>query len=123
METTLQQLMSTTLVTVGLGATVAEAAQLMSIRQVGSALVVEGEELRGIFTERDIVRALAAEHDAASHAVTDWMTADPMSLSPDATATEALQQMLASGFRHLPVVQDGRLVGIVSIRDLSGRLL
>jgi len=120
---TLQQLMSTTLITVGPGATVAEAAELMSIHRVGSALVVDGDELRGILTERDIVRALAAEHDAASHAVTDWMTAAPVSLSPDATAAEALQQMLVAGFRHMPVVADGRLVGIVSIRDLSGRLL
>jgi CBS domain-containing protein len=120
---TLQQLMSTTLVTVDPRATVAEAAALMSVNRVGSALVVDGEALRGIFTERDIVRALAAEHDAASHAVIDWMTTAPVSLSPSATATEALQQMLASGFRHLPVVEDGRLVGIVSIRDLSGRLL
>jgi len=120
---TLQQLMSTTLVTVDPGATVAEAAQLMSIHRVGSALVVDGEELRGIFTERDIVRALAAEHDAASHAVADWMTNAPLSLSPETTALEALRQMLAAGFRHVPVVEDGRLVGIVSIRDLSGRLL
>jgi CBS domain-containing protein len=120
---TLQQLMSTKLITVGLDATVAEAAQLMSIHRVGAALVVEGEALRGIFTERDIVRALAAEHDAASHSVTDWMTSNPVSLSPDATITEALHQMLDAGFRHLPVVRDGRLIGIVSIRDLSGRLL
>ena len=120
---TLQQLMSTKLITVGLSATVAEAAELMSIHRVGSALVVEGEELRGIFTERDIVRALAAEHDAASHAVTDWMTTDVVRLPPDASAMEALQQMLESGYRHVPVVRDGRLVGIVSIRDLSGRLL
>jgi CBS domain-containing protein len=120
---TLQQLMSTELVTVDPSATVAEAAQLMSIKRVGSALVVQGEELRGIFTERDIVRALAAEHDAASHAVTDWMTTEPVTLAPDTTAVDALQQMLAAGFRHVPVVDGGRLVGIVSIRDLSGRLL
>jgi CBS domain-containing protein len=120
---TLQQLMSTDLVTVDPDATVAEAAALMSINRVGSALVVDGEKLRGIFTERDIVRALAAEHDAASHAVTDWMTTEPVALSPRTSAADALQQMLESGFRHLPVVDGGRLVGIVSIRDLSGRLL
>src|SRR5262245_5358593 len=120
---TLQQLMSTELVTVDPSATVAEAAQLMSIKRVGSALVVRGDELLGIFTERDIVRALAAEHDAATHAVTDWMTTGPVTLSPETTAVDALQQMLAAGFRHVPVVDAGRLVGIVSIRDLSGRLL
>jgi CBS domain-containing protein len=119
----LQDLMSTELLTVDPNATVAEAAHLMSIRRVGSALVVEGDDLRGIFTERDIVRALAAEHDAGTHVVAEWMTATPVTLGPDATPTEALQRMLESGFRHLPVVEAGRLVGIVSIRDLSGRLL
>jgi CBS domain-containing protein len=119
----LQDLMSTELLTVDPSTTVAEAAHLMSIRRVGCALVVEGDDLRGIFTERDIVRALAAEHDAATHAVAEWMTARPVTQSPDATPTEALQRMLEAGFRHLPVVEDGRLVGIVSIRDLSGRLL
>jgi CBS domain-containing protein len=119
----LQDLMSTELLTVDPAATVADAAHLMSIRGVGSALVVEGDDLRGIFTERDIVRALAAEHDAATHVVAEWMTATPATVGPDATPTEALQRMLEAGFRHLPVVEDGRLVGIVSIRDLSGRLL
>jgi CBS domain-containing protein len=119
----IQDLMSTELLTVDPAATVAEAAQLMSIRRVGSALVVEADELLGIFTERDIVRALATEHDAATHVVADWMTATPVTLSPGATPTEALQRMLEDGFRHLPVVEEGRLVGIVSIRDLSGRLL
>jgi CBS domain-containing protein len=61
---TLRDVMSTLLVTVLADATVAEAAQVMSIEHVGSALIVDGEALRGIFTERDIVRALAAEHDA-----------------------------------------------------------
>jgi CBS domain-containing protein len=119
----LQDLMSTELLTVDPSTTVAEAAHLMSIRRVGCALVVERDDLRGILTERDIVRALAAEHDAATHAVAEWMTATPVTQSPGATPTEALRLMLEAGFRHLPVVEDGRLVGIVSIRDLSGRLL
>ena len=66
--------MSTLLVTVAEDATVSEAAQVMSLQHVGAALIVDGERLRGIFTERDIVRALAAEHDAATHAVAGWMT-------------------------------------------------
>ena len=76
--------MSTTLVTVEPDATVAEAAQLMSIHHVGAALVLAGGTLHGIFTERDIVRALAAEHDAAGHTVTGWMSHDPVTLPPEA---------------------------------------
>src|SRR5262245_7683600 len=86
---TLRDVMSTLLVTVAEDATVAEAAQVMSLQHVGAALIVDGDHLRGIFTERDIVRALAAEHDAASHAVAGWMTADPIALGPDAPGPEA----------------------------------
>ncbi len=115
--------MRTELVTVDPGATVAEAAEAMSIHRVGAALVVRDDALVGIFTERDIVRALVAEHDAAAHAITSWMTTDPATLPPEATAEEALHHMLSGGFRHIPVTEDGRLVGIVSIRDLSSGLL
>jgi CBS domain-containing protein len=118
---TLRDVMSTLLVTVPAHATVAEAAQVMSIEHVGAALIVEGDTLHGIFTERDIVRALAAEHDAAGHAVAGWMTADPITLGPDAKITEARDRMLEEGFRHIPIVEDERLIGIVSLRDLAGR--
>jgi CBS domain-containing protein len=118
---TLRDVMNTLLVTVAEDATVAEAAQVMSLQHVGSALIVDGDRLRGIFTERDIVRALAAEHDAAGHAVGSWMTADPITLGPEASAAEARDRMLEEGFRHIPVVDAGRLVGIVSLRDVSGR--
>ena len=113
--------MSDDLVTVSPTTTVAEAAQLMSVERVGAALVVDGEQLLGIFTERDIVRALAAEHDAATHEVAEWMTKDPFTRDVDAPAHETLALMLAKGFRHVPVTERGRLVGIVSMRDLSIR--
>jgi CBS domain-containing protein len=118
---TLRDVMSTLLVTVAEDATVSEAAQVMSLQHVGAALIVDGERLRGIFTERDIVRALAAEHDAATHALTAWMTADPVTLTPDASVAEARDRMLEEGFRHIPVIEAERLVGIVSLRDVSGR--
>jgi CBS domain-containing protein len=113
--------MSTLLVTVPADATVAEAAQVMSIQHVGAALIVDGDALHGIFTERDIVRALAAEHDAAGHGVAGWMTPDPVTLGPDAKIVDARDRMLEEGFRHIPVVEEGRLIGIVSLRDVSGR--
>ena len=113
--------MSTTLVTVEPNATVAEAAELMSIHHVGAVLVVVGDALQGIFTERDIVRVLAAEHDAAHHTAADWMSRDPVTFHPDSPIVEARDRMLEEGFRHIPILEHGRLVGIVSLRDLSGR--
>jgi CBS domain-containing protein len=91
----------------------------MAERRVGSALVMEGDSLVGIFTERDIVRALSQDFDAPGHPIAHWMTADPMTTSPDASAEDALDTMLSRGFRHLPVLEGGKVLGVVSIRDLS----
>ena len=99
--------------------TVAEAATVMGERKIGSALVMEGEKLSGIFTERDIVRALGEHFDAAGHPVSEWMTADPMTVPPDTPIKEALNTMLERGFRHLPVVDGESILGIVSMRDLT----
>jgi CBS domain-containing protein len=99
--------------------TVAEAATVMGERKIGSAMVMDGESVLGIFTERDIVRALGAHFDAAGHAVSEWMTADPMTVPPETPIEDALRTMLDRGFRHLPVVEGERIVGIVSMRDLS----
>jgi CBS domain-containing protein len=118
----LHEIMSTDLVIVHPSATVAEAAQLMSIRHVGSVLVMEESDgLVGIFTERDIVRALASEFDAAHHTVADWMTRGPVVMDLNAGAREALDRMLLEGFRHLPVADGDRIVGVVSLRDLAPR--
>jgi len=111
--------MSTDLVTVERAATIAEAATVMGERGVGSALVVEGGRAVGIFTERDVLRALASDFDAAHHRVEEWMTHDPIGVDADASIGEARDLMLREGFRHLPVTEGGALVGIVSIRDLS----
>jgi CBS domain-containing protein len=111
--------MSRSVVTASPGTTVAEAATLMSTNRVGSVLVCEAERLLGIFTERDIVRALATDFDAAGEQVTSWMSVDPIVLGPAASATEALELMLERGFRHVPVVDGERVVGVVSIRDLT----
>jgi CBS domain-containing protein len=99
--------------------TVAEAATVMGERRIGSALVMDGDRLLGIFTERDIVRALGEHFDAAGHAVSEWMTADPVTVPPSTPAEEALGTMLARGFRHLPVADGDRILGIVSMRDLT----
>ena len=119
--TTIRDVMSTELISVSPDATVAEAATVMGTGKVGAALILDGGRLAGIFTERDILRALASDFDAAAHLVSHWMSPDPVTLSPTADAKEALDQMLDRGFRHVPVVDDGRAVGIVSLRDVTPR--
>ena len=114
-----REIMSSSLITVDAESTVAQAATVMAEKRVGSALVMDGDALTGIFTERDIVRALAADFDAAGHEVSDWMTAQPATVEPGVSVREALDRMLAGGYRHLPVVEKGATVGMVSIRDLS----
>lgn len=99
--------------------TVAEAATMMGERRVGSALVMEDDRLLGIFTERDIVRALGQDFGAAERPVSEWMTSEPTTVPPETPASEALKTMLDGGFRHLPVSEGDRVIGIVSIRDLS----
>ena len=112
--------MSTELVTVAPRATVAEAAAVMSARHVGSAIVLEESgDLTGIFTERDILRALASDFDAAAHTVEEWMSRDPATVDAGSSTGVALDRMLEEGFRHLPVLDGGALVGVVSLRDLS----
>ena len=115
----IRDVMSDQVVTVDPAATVAEAATVMGSRGIGSALVMQGGQLRGIFTERDIVRALGEHFYAAGHLVLNWMTADPVTVDASASVPEALDLMLSKGFRHLPVMQEGRLVGMVSLRDLG----
>jgi CBS domain-containing protein len=117
--TTVGEVMSTQLITVDPSATVAEAATVMGERHVGSALVMESGKLSGIFTERDIVRALSQHFDAPGHQIEHWMTREPTTIGTSASVEDALDLMLSKGFRHLPVEEGGTVVGIVSIRDLS----
>jgi CBS domain-containing protein len=117
--TTVGDIMTASLFSIEPTTTVAEAATVMGERRIGSALVMEDDRLLGIFTERDIVRALGTHFDAAGHPVSEWMTADPVTVPPSTPAEEALGTMLARGFRHLPVADSDSVLGIVSMRDLS----
>jgi CBS domain-containing protein len=117
---TIREVMNETLYTVSPSTTVGEAVALMAQHRVGSMLVMEGAKLDGIFTERDTVRAISQSHDAPAHAVSSWMTREPMTVEPDVEVEVALKTMLDHGFRHLPVVENGDVIGIVSIRDLAG---
>ena len=114
--------MSRDLLTVDSGLTLAQVAQRMVEREVGAVLVLEGEQLAGILTERDVLRAVArGTRDEAL--VRDCMTSDPDTIEPGETTEHAATLMMHGGFRHLPVTEDGAVVGIVSIRDLMRLVL
>ena len=99
------------------------AAATMFEHRIGSLLVVEdGGQLAGIFTERDLVRACAAGIDTHATTVRNWMTEDPVTASADSEAAASLQVMIDKDFRHLPVLGEGGLVGVVSMRELSRAL-
>ncbi len=100
-------------------ATAQDAALMMREHRVGAAMVMEDGRLIGIVTERDLVyRLLAAGGDASKTRVAEVMTRDPETLSPDDLALLALDKMRVGHYRHLPVLRDSEVCGMVSIRDL-----
>ena len=103
---------------IGREATVAEAAEALIADGVGSLAVVEGRTLVGIITERDVVRCVSEGADPEDEAVADWMSEAPDTFGPDVEVREAAAWLLEMGYRHMPVMQDGELLGIVSIRDI-----
>ena len=120
--TTVREIMSTELATVDPSTQLTEAARVMSSARAGSVLVIDGDTLVGIFTERDILRALADSSSADRarvSSVSKWMARDPVTVGPETTVAEALNQMLFGGFRHLPVMEDDSVVGMISMRDLA----
>lgn len=97
--------------------TVAEAAKLMKKGRVGAVLVVQKGRLVGIFTERDaLFRVIAPDLDPAGTELREVMTRDPTTVAPDETFGYALLLMHEKGFRHAPVVENGRPIGVVSVR-------
>jgi CBS domain-containing protein len=109
--------MTRSLLTVPADATLGEAAGAMAERGVGAVVVMEGDAIAAILTERDVMKAVAAGQDGSAP-VAEWMTRHPETVEPEDTTDHAASLMIHGGFRHLPVVVDGRVVGIVSIRDL-----
>lgn len=106
-------------VTVPLDAELGQALRLMIDRGVGAVLVTgPGGELAGILTERDVMAKAAGEPGFESLPVADLMTARPETVAPTDTLAFALGKMDAGGYRHLPVVDGGRPVGVVSVRDI-----
>ncbi len=114
--------MATDLLTVEEATPLTDAAREMDARGVGAVLVLSGERLQGVFTERDVLRAVARGH-ADKPTVGDWMTPHPETIEPDDSTEHAAVLMIHGGFRHLPVVDTGKVVGILSIRDLMRSVL
>jgi len=100
---------------------VGEAARLMKSHNVGAILVVEGDQLVGVFTERDaLFRVVAEGRDSNTTQLGAVMTRNPRTIEADSLFTLALQIMYEGGFRNVPVVENGRPVGLVSARDALG---
>jgi citrate synthase len=115
---TVSEVMSSPVVTAAPDETVAQIAARMRERTVGSVVVVDGTRPIGILTERDVVRLAAAGPPAGGTKVAEWMTADPDVVEPGLGVQEAFASLSEHGYRHIPVVEGGELVGIVSLRDL-----
>ncbi|MCK0507845.1 MULTISPECIES: CBS domain-containing protein [Aromatoleum] len=103
---------------------VREATRRMAQAGVGAIMITDAERLVGIFTERDaLVRVLAAGLDAESVRLDQVMTASPQTAMPDIPLGHALHMMYDGGFRHIPIVDNGRPIGMVSARDALGQEL
>jgi CBS domain-containing protein len=119
---TLGDLVTGTAHVCGPDTTLAEAAAAMRSAGHGSLGVVEGGSLIGLLTERDIISGIA-EGLATDDVVRKVTSPDPDVFDPDVDVFEAAQWLLESGYRHLPVVENGRLLGVVSVTDVLGAVV
>ena len=111
--------MNTDVVTVAPEDTLGEAAAKMTERGIGAVVVSDFGRMIGILSERDIMRAVADRVHSSEARVREWMTPDPVTATADTPIEEAGRTMLDHGFRHLPVVEGERAIGIVSLRDVA----
>jgi CBS domain-containing protein len=106
--------------TISPGETVLDAVRKMNHERIGALLVLEGGDLVGIFTERDVLtRVVDQARDPSSTSVADVMTSQPVVVTSRATISEAMAVVSEKRCRHLPVVEEGRLIGLVSAGDLT----
>ena len=112
-------LMTRDVVTVAPEDTLGEAAAKMTERGIGAVVVSDFGRMIGILSERDIMRAVADRIHSSEARVREWMTPDPITVTTETSVDEAGRTMLENGFRHLPVVEGERAIGILSIRDVA----
>jgi CBS domain-containing protein len=121
--TQLSEVMRRDYITVAPEDTLGEVAEKMVELNVGSVVVKDFGRLIGILTERDLLKAMAGRVHTSEARVREWMTSDPITAAPEMTVEEATQIMLDNNFRHLPVVEGGSVVGVVSLRRVvAGQL-
>jgi CBS domain-containing protein len=99
-------------------AALADLAVQLGQEHVGALLVMEGDQLAGVISERDLVRAVGSGSDTADVWIADVMALDPVQVDGETAIAIAAETMLDSGVRHLPVTSEGRVIGIVSMRDI-----
>jgi CBS domain-containing protein len=116
---TVGELMTREVLVVEPSDTIGEAAQKMVENGVSSVVVSDYGRLIGILTERDLTRAVAGRTHSSEARVREWMTPDPVTMTESDSAEEAARIMFEQRFRHIPVVDGERTVGIVSIRDVA----
>jgi CBS domain-containing protein len=102
--------------------TLGEVAERLAEADFGSALVVEFGRLTGILTSRDVTRAIASRVHPSEARVREWMSDSPVTAEPDLAVDVAARLMVVGGFHHLPVTEDGRPVGVLGLRAVSGAL-
>jgi CBS domain-containing protein len=117
---TVEEVMNKSVLTVDPTSSIGEAAEKMMEAGVGAVVVMEDMvRIVGIVTERDLMRAVAQRARAAEARVRQWMTESVVTIEPETTVQDAAKMMFEKNFRHLPVVKEGRLLGIASLRRLS----
>jgi CBS domain-containing protein len=115
-----RDIMTTSIVGLAASATLVEAARDMRVFDIGDVLVIDGDRVTGIVTDRDIViRAIAADRDPAQTTVGEIASPDPIVIEPDQPAAEAVQLMRDHALRRLPVCENGHLVGVLSLGNLA----
>ena len=111
--------MSQVVLSVGPAHTLRQAAKMMSVQRVGAAVVLDNERSGiGILTERDILNSLGSNQDPDAELVADHRTSDVIFASPEWTLEQAAETMVSGGFRHLVVIEEGQVSGLLSMRDI-----
>jgi len=118
----LEALVGGTTEIIGPEGTLLDAAESMADQEVDYVIVTDNRELVGILTERDLVLAIAEGVDLGAALVEEWMSEAPDTFTPEISVSEAVAWLLETGYRHLPVLADGDLLGVVTIRDLMWAL-
>ena len=113
-----RELMAHSVVTIDPRDSLIAAAAQMRTSRVGSLIVLAGAEITGIFTERDLLRAIADGRDPATTHVSQYMTQNPRTVEADREVVHAAALMVKHALRHLPVTENGQLIGLLSARDL-----